>query len=136
MLGAGLLLVSVAAVAATTFGSGQSDGNGAPESSGASAWPAQSSAYDPVADGIARWDRLRQSDGFGFSDYASFLLAYPGWPGELAMRKAAEKRIDAASFSPPQVASFFDRFPPLTGSGPVSESASASPTALARRATA
>jgi len=86
---------------------------------GAPAQAADSWQNDSVRQGIARWNSLRQSDSYAFSDYASFLLAYPGWPGESAMRKAAERRIDPNSYSPGEVVSFFSRFPPLTQAGAV-----------------
>ena len=54
-----------------------------------------------------------------FADYAGFLLAYPGWPGEQAMRRVAERRIDPLAAVPSEVARFFDRFPPLTVAGQV-----------------
>ena len=28
------------------------------------------------------WRRLRQSEGYAFADYARFVTAYPGWPGD------------------------------------------------------
>jgi soluble lytic murein transglycosylase len=114
MAGTALLLASVAAAAAT-LGPEQRDWYRARLGvSGASA-PATIPATDPIAEALLRWNRLRQSDNYVFSEYASFLMAYPGWPGEMAMRRAAEKRIDPNSFSPAEVAAFFDRFPPLTG---------------------
>lgn len=72
---------------------------------------------DPIGDAVVRWNRLRQSDNFGFSDYASFLVANPGWPGETAMRKAAERAINPQSYSPGQVAAYFERMPALTTTG-------------------
>ena len=137
-----LLLISVAAAAAT-LGADQAgwprqaaaggDGVAQPVANAYS-----SSADVAVAGAVARWNRLRQSDSWAFSDYAGFLAAYPGWPGELAMRKAAERRIDPNSFSPAEVASFFDRFPPLSGSAQLryAESLSALGRADAARAAA
>jgi soluble lytic murein transglycosylase len=72
---------------------------------------------DPVGDAVLRWNRLRQSDTYAFSDYAAFLLANPGWPGEQAMRRTAEKRFDQGATSPAEITRFFDAFPPLTSSG-------------------
>lgn len=72
---------------------------------------------DPVGDAIVQWNRLRQSDSYRFSDYASFLVANPGWPGETAMRKTAEKQIDPNNYSPQQVVSYFERLPALTTTG-------------------
>ena len=72
---------------------------------------------DPVAEAVLEWKRLRQSDGYPFSSYAGFLMAHPGWPGEAAMRRAAERSIDPNNYSPAGVVAFFDRFPPQTAVG-------------------
>lgn len=66
---------------------------------------------------IAEWRRLQQSDSLPFRDYAAFLIAHPGWPGESAMRRAAERRIDAGGFDAAYLITFFTRFPPLTAAG-------------------
>ncbi|HWT12076.1 MAG TPA: lytic transglycosylase domain-containing protein [Allosphingosinicella sp.] len=76
--------------------------------------PAPSSA---IATSVARWNSLRQSDNLPFSSYASFLLNHRGWPGESAMRRAAERQIDPASSSAAEVIRYFSVFPPLTASG-------------------
>lgn len=75
------------------------------------------SRTDPVGEGLISWKRLRQSDSFSFSEYARFLTAYPGWPGETAMRKTAEGRIDPNNYSPREIADYFERLPPLTTTG-------------------
>jgi len=72
---------------------------------------------DPVGEAVLSWNRLRQSDSYAFSDYASFLVANPGWPGESAMRKAAERAINPNNYSAPQVAAYFERMPALTTTG-------------------
>lgn len=66
---------------------------------------------------IGEWRRLQQSDSLPFQDYAAFLIAHPGWPGESAMRRAAERRISADSYDRGLVVTFFTRFPPLTAAG-------------------
>ncbi|MCP5586686.1 hypothetical protein NL293_27215, partial [Klebsiella pneumoniae] len=53
----------------------------------------------------------------GFSTYASFIVANPGWPGEDRMRRLAETGINPDSFDPNQVAGFFARFPARTATG-------------------
>jgi soluble lytic murein transglycosylase len=80
--------------------------------------PAASSAglqADPIAEALVQWRRLRQSSNLLFQDYANFLLAHPGWPGESAMRKMAEQQIQADVTPPDAVIAFFTRFPPTTG---------------------
>ncbi|MEJ7926170.1 transglycosylase SLT domain-containing protein [Sphingobium sp. AN641] len=66
---------------------------------------------------IGQWRALQQSDALGFSAYASFIIANPGWPGEDRMRRLAETGISADSFDPLQVVAFFARFPPRTAVG-------------------
>ncbi|HEX7742027.1 MAG TPA: lytic transglycosylase domain-containing protein, partial [Sphingobium sp.] len=75
-------------------------------------------ASDPsVAAAISQWRALQQSDGLGFSTYASFIMANPGWPGEDRMRRLAETGINPNSYDPRQVVAFFSRFPPRTATG-------------------
>lgn len=63
------------------------------------------------------WRMLQQSDSYPFSSYASFLIAHPGWPGEAAMRKAAERAARPESDSPALVLSYFRRHPPTSPAG-------------------
>jgi len=67
-----------------------------------------------MAQAISRWQILTASDGYGFSDYAGFVLAYPGFPEEMKLRLAAEKALALGVVGPAQTIAFFDRFPPLT----------------------
>ncbi|WP_422921408.1 lytic transglycosylase domain-containing protein [Sphingomonas donggukensis] len=73
---------------------------------------------DPFSYTIDEWRRIQQSDNLGFSTYANFLLAHPGWPGETSRRAAAETSADASA-SPQLAVRFFDRFPPVTAAGRV-----------------
>ena len=77
----------------------------------APAAPAETIGY-----AIADWRRLRQSNGYAFADYARFLAANPGWPGEAAMRKAAEKAMRPGE-SPLGVVQFFRTAEPASGNG-------------------
>lgn len=70
---------------------------------------------DPIGVPLAEWKRLQQSDNLPFADYARFLLAHPGWPGETSRRAAAETTPIAGD--PSQTALFFERFPPRTAAG-------------------
>src|SRR6185503_14514616 len=76
-----------------------------------------SALSSPIAADIARWDALRQSDSLPFSAYATFLAGHRGWPGEAAMRRAAEQRVALEPISPGEVLRFFSAFPPLTPAG-------------------
>ncbi len=68
---------------------------------------------------IAQWRALRQTDALPFDSYAGFLMAHPGWPGESASRRAAERQ--AANAAPANVIAFFNRFPPQTATGFVAQ---------------
>jgi soluble lytic murein transglycosylase len=74
-------------------------------------------ASDSVAAAIPQWNALRQSDNLPFDSYASFLVAHPGWPGEPALRRNAERVLLPDQVSPGRVVAFFDKFPPLTNTG-------------------
>ena len=77
----------------------------------------QTFAGTPIAATLADWSRLRQSDRYAFSDYARFLNAHPGFPGNDAMRRTAERAIPADGAYPADVVNFFRITPPLTATG-------------------
>ncbi|MCY7399040.1 MAG: lytic transglycosylase domain-containing protein [Sphingomonas bacterium] len=79
-------------------------------------YPAQAQASDSVAYAIADWRQLRQSNGYPFATYARFLAANPGWPGESAMRRAAERAMRSGE-SPLGVVQFFRSDEPVSGNG-------------------
>jgi soluble lytic murein transglycosylase len=90
--------------------------------SSASQWNQVSSRVGVSSDSsvngaISQWRALQQSDGLGFSTYASFIMANPGWPGEDRMRRLAETGINPDSYDPRQVTAFFARFPARTAVG-------------------
>lgn len=70
-----------------------------------------------LAAAINEWNALRQTDSLPFASYARFLLAHPGWPGEDAMRKTAERALRADTEDANLVASYFTRFAPTTATG-------------------
>lgn len=67
-----------------------------------------------MAMAIERWKLLSGTDRMSFSDYSTFLLAYPGFPDEDKVRTYAEQALDRESPDPSRVVAFFDRYPPLT----------------------
>ncbi|HVR91280.1 MAG TPA: lytic transglycosylase domain-containing protein [Novosphingobium sp.] len=70
-------------------------------------------SYDPaMAQAIARWKLLTGSDRFGFSDYAGFLMSYPGFPEEAKLRASAERALAREYAEPSRLVAFFDRYPP------------------------
>jgi soluble lytic murein transglycosylase len=82
--------------------------------------PAPPPSYMPdpsVAAAIAQWNMLRQSDSYPFSSYSSFILTHRGWPGEMGMRKTAERAINPDSIPASQVLAFFQLLPPVTNAG-------------------
>lgn len=92
------------------------------QASGPSPWQRAQSQIGVAQDGsiagtISQWRALQHSDGLGFSSYASFIMANPGWPGEDRMRKLAEAGINPDSYNPTQVAAFFTRYPARTATG-------------------
>ena len=69
---------------------------------------------DSLAEDIVTWDRLRQSDNLTFYQYAGFLRTRPGWPGETAMRRAAERSMKPDMIAPADIVAYFTRFPPIS----------------------
>ncbi len=67
-----------------------------------------------IASAISEWKML-QTTGYNFDRYAAFLLAHPGWPNEMALRRSAERALETPGWSPATAVSYFRRFPPLTG---------------------
>lgn len=65
---------------------------------------------------LADWRRLRQSSGYAFADYARFLIANPGWPGDSTLRGYAEKAMRSGE-DPRTVVAFFRTTQPTTGNG-------------------
>ena len=73
----------------------------------------------PAADvgySLNDWRRLRQGGNFAFADYARFLIANPGWPGDTDLRRRAEGAMRGGE-SPATVLALFQTIKPLTGNG-------------------
>jgi len=69
-----------------------------------------------VASSINQWRTLRQSSGYRFSDYASFLIANPDWPEAARMRGWAEKAMRPGE-NAATVLAFFAAKKPQNGNG-------------------
>lgn len=67
-----------------------------------------------VHQSIDRWKLLSSNDRMGFAAYAGFLLTYPGYPQEDRIRGYAERALLSELPDASSVASFFDRFPPIS----------------------
>ncbi len=77
---------------------------------------AQLAARQPgqMAQVIARWKQLSAVDGFGFNDYAGFLMSYGDFPDSAKLRVSAESALERGYAEPARVAAFFDRFAPVS----------------------
>ena len=82
--------------------------------------PAAPYSYTPfrasgtIGDVVSTWENLRSVRGIPFSQLSTFLIAHPGWPGEPALREAAEGAIKPEAEMPAQVVSYFQRFPAIS----------------------
>jgi soluble lytic murein transglycosylase len=77
----------------------------------------QAQAPMNVAASIERWQVLRQDANLPFESYANFILSHRGWPGEMDMRRRAERNIVPGSSGIADVTRFFAALPPLTAQG-------------------
>ena len=68
----------------------------------------------PMAQAVDKWQSLRATNSYSFSEYAGFLLAYPGFPEEEKLRRTTEAAVDRESPDAARLVAYFDRFPPLT----------------------
>ncbi|WEK47343.1 MAG: lytic transglycosylase domain-containing protein [Candidatus Andeanibacterium colombiense] len=68
----------------------------------------------PMAAAISRWQQLTASPAFTFDDYASFILANPGFPDEAKLRGYAEGHVATDVVDAGRLVAFFDRYPPVT----------------------
>jgi soluble lytic murein transglycosylase len=79
-------------------------------------YPPGSTYVPAVAPAIEQWRTLRQSSGYRFADYATFLIANPGWPGEASIRRWAERAMQPGE-NAGTVITFFATEKPRTGKG-------------------
>ena len=73
-------------------------------------------AVPDVGRSFADWRWLRQGGNFSFGQYAAFLNANPGWPGETSMRRAAERAMRPGE-SAATVLAFYRTEKPASGNG-------------------
>jgi soluble lytic murein transglycosylase len=67
-----------------------------------------------MAQAVDRWQQLQASQNFAFSDYAGFLLRYPGFPDQDKLQAYAEARLDTEIVDSTRLVAYFDQFPPVT----------------------
>jgi len=77
--------------------------------------PLVSTAY--IASSLERWNGLRSNGNAPFESYSSFILSHRGWPGELDMRRRAERNIQIGVTGIGDVTRYFAALPPLTAEG-------------------
>lgn len=78
---------------------------------------AQSGPDTAITDALAQWRSVSETSQLPFDSYASFLLQHPGWPGEVAIRRAAEQHAGEAA--PGNAVRYFRAFPPQSSGGRV-----------------
>ena len=66
---------------------------------------------------VERWKLLSSSNRFGFSDYSTFVLSYPGFPDEEKLRRYAELSLEREAADANRLVAYFDSKPPLTNLG-------------------
>lgn len=104
------LLLSTVAVAST-----QQQGS-VPAATTAAVQAGSQAAAIEINYALADWRRLRASEGYAFADYARFLNANPGWPGESGLRRSAEKQMRPGE-NANTVLAFFRTEQPRSGNG-------------------
>jgi soluble lytic murein transglycosylase len=104
------LLLSSVAVAAVQQASQT------PATTNATIQATSAAAQSDINYALADWRRLRASAGYAFADYARFLNANPGWPGESGLRHSAEKQMRSGENANTVIA-FFATTEPRTGNG-------------------
>ena len=103
-------IIKVSLLAAALAGVGPS---GAPQQ--VQPLPSPAAPDTGVAAALAQWRSVSNTSQLPFDQYAGFLLAHPGWPGETAIRRAAEQHAGEAS--PGNAVRYFRAFPPQSGGG-------------------
>ncbi len=80
--------------------------------------PVASAPLPGMAQPLAQWKALQQTDALPFDSYFSFISAHPGWPGEAAFRRTLERKASTDPNTPvASVAAFCRRWKPLTAAG-------------------
>ena len=104
------ILLSTVAVASV-----QQSSTGATSTAAAAQATSQAAVHD-INYALADWRRLRASQGYAFADYARFVNANPGWPGEGGIRRSAEKAMRPGE-NAVTVLAFFRSTEPQSGNG-------------------
>ena len=65
-----------------------------------------------MAQAVSLWQQLTASRSYGFNDYASFLLTYPGLPDADKLQGYAEDRLRVEGVPADRLVAFFNKYPP------------------------
>ncbi|MEO6256306.1 MAG: lytic transglycosylase domain-containing protein [Sphingomicrobium sp.] len=87
-----------------------------PYAVGSATYAAPAALTNDINWALGDWRRLRQNNNYAFADYARFLIANPGWPGETTLRRVAEQAMRPGENSV-TVLNFFRDQQPTTGGG-------------------
>lgn len=74
-------------------------------------------APSQAAETVAEWQALTRNTHPSFDQIAGFLIANPGWPNEMELRRTAEGTLATSGYVPSSAVLFFERFPPLSAGG-------------------
>ncbi|MGN6820686.1 MAG: lytic transglycosylase domain-containing protein, partial [Sphingomonas sp.] len=76
---------------------------------------------------ITDWRSLSQTKDAPFESYARFMLAHPGWPNDVQMRRAAEAALAQPGWSPSTAVALLRRDTPPNGTprGPIAHAQTA-----------
>jgi soluble lytic murein transglycosylase len=78
----------------------------------------QATITDPVARKLVEWAILRSDNNdAGFSRYAAFIAANPGWPSMGVLRRRAEAMLWTENANPATVLAYLGKEPPLSAKG-------------------
>jgi soluble lytic murein transglycosylase len=112
---AGALILFVAAAGTLAVAAGQ---YGAVPATKPPVAAAPAAPLPGMAQPLAQWKALQQTDALPFDSYFSFISAHPGWPGEAAFRRTLERKASTDPNTPAtSVAAFCRRWKPLTAAG-------------------
>ena len=74
-------------------------------------------AKDRLPAKIIRWLKLQAPLGGSFDEIATFIRENADWPGQIALRKAAEAAMANAEMSPSEIINWFRQHPPQSNDG-------------------
>ena len=110
------MIFVVAAAGAAVLAASQYGSVSAPQGAPAPV-PSPAAPLPGMAQPLAQWKVLQQTDALPFDSYVSFLTAHPGWPGEAAMRRTVERKASDPNVAAASLTAYCRRWAPLTAAG-------------------